>query len=229
MLRAAFQTTLVSLPAWGRRANSTVSSVFAHQTADIVGSAYTLEDIPPLHGLPEVAVTGRANVGKSTLLNAVMGRNGLVRTSKKAGHTRSLNFYRVGPGTGNLILVDAPGYGRRGRAEWGKLWDHYVQTRAQLRRVYCLINASHGVEEVDKVVLSDLHETCMKTGGTQLTFQAILTKVDLLPTGKLRQELAKIRKDVRDVAPTCLPPLITGKERFGVDEVRKSIVEACGV
>jgi len=232
MLKAVFQTRPASLLLWGRRAHSTgpgVGGVFAHQTADIVGSAYSLENIPPLQSLPEVAVTGRANVGKSTLLNAVMGRNGLVRTSKKAGHTRSLNFYRVGPGMGQLVLVDAPGYGPRGRPEWGALWDHYVQTRTQLRRIYCLVNAKHGVEETDKLVLADLHEKCLSASGTRWTFQAVVTKVDLLPTARLRGELAKIRQDVWEAAPTCLPPLITGRERFGVEEVRKSIVEACGV
>ena len=94
-------------------------------------------------------VTGRANAGKSTLLNAVLGRKALVHTSKKAvrsrpdttryaaerdglkGRTRVLNFFRVGAPPGKLILVDAPGYGARGRAEWGKLFDGYLETRKE--------------------------------------------------------------------------------------------------
>ena len=70
-------------------------------------------------------------MGKSTLLNAVLGRNNLVRTSSKAGRTRSLNFFRVGPGQGSLVLVDAPGYGARGREEWGELFDHYLENRKE--------------------------------------------------------------------------------------------------
>ena len=102
--------------------------------------------------------TGRANVGKSTLLNAVLGRTDLLNTSKKPvrevfthtlcmtepvkkpsptltshlpqGRTQTLNFYRVGPDPGKLIVVDAPGYGARGRPEWGELFDQYVDNRA---------------------------------------------------------------------------------------------------
>ncbi|KAG1797907.1 uncharacterized protein BJ212DRAFT_1581989 [Suillus subaureus] len=89
------------------------------------------ESLSLLGGLPEVVVTGRANVGKSSLLNAVIGRRDLLFTSKKAGRTQTLNFFRVGSPPGRLVVVDSPGYGARGRPEWGALFNHYLETRKQ--------------------------------------------------------------------------------------------------
>lgn len=90
---------------------------------------------------------GRSNSGKSTLIGAILGRGSLVRTSKKAvsvpfrfpismliflkGNTRGLDFYRVGPEPGNIVLVDTPGYGAIGKSEWGAQFDHYLETREQ--------------------------------------------------------------------------------------------------
>jgi len=73
--------------------------------------------------------TGRANAGKSTLLNAVIGRRNLLFTSKKAGRTQTLNFFRVGGDPGRLVVVDSPGYGARGRPEWGAVFDDYIRNR----------------------------------------------------------------------------------------------------
>ncbi|KAI0326993.1 P-loop containing nucleoside triphosphate hydrolase protein [Cubamyces sp. BRFM 1775] len=213
--------------------SSATSKVFADpKSAEFLAAAASASSIPRLHGLPEVIVTGRANVGKSTLLNAVLGRRNLLNTSKKPGRTQTLNFYRVGPPPGHLILVDAPGYGSRGRPEWGELFDYYVQNRAELRRVYILFHAKHGLNEVDRMMLSSLDEQCQASAGLKFTVQGIITKVDTLRDNEISKAIKSIQKDIFEAAPTCLPPIITSaleQPHYGVDQVRRSILEACGL
>ncbi|KAJ3546935.1 hypothetical protein NM688_g5460 [Phlebia brevispora] len=180
----------------------------------------------------KVIVTGRANVGKSTLLNAVLGRNGLVHTSKKPGRTKTLNFYRVGPDPGYLVLVDAPGYGSRGRPEWGELFDHYVANRSVLKRVYILFNGKHGLNEVDHIMLQSLEEKCQaQIDANPWTLQAVITKADSME-GDVRKAIQDIQRDIFETAPTCLPGIITAyskRAQIGIDDVRRSMVEACGL
>ncbi|KAH9939157.1 P-loop containing nucleoside triphosphate hydrolase protein [Amylocystis lapponica] len=204
----------------------------ASNSAEFLGAAGSPESIPSLSGRPEVIVTGRANAGKSTLLNAVLGRTKLLNTSKQPGRTRTLNFYRVGADPGNLVLVDAPGYGARGRPEWGALFDHYVQTRHELRRVYVLINASHGVNEADRAMLQRLDTQCQASGGSHFTLQAVITKADALVARDARAAIQDIQRDIFEAAPTCLPAIVTMALKFpyfGIEEVRESIADACGL
>lgn len=181
--------------------------------------------------LPEVVVTGRANVGKSTLLNAVMQRRRLVASSSKPGRTKTLTFFRVGPKLGKLVLVDAPGYGHRGRPEWGQLFDHYLDTRRELCRVYVLLNAKHGANEADKLMLQHLDDK-VQSGGAKWTLQAIITKADLVSRHNQEAAIEGIKRAIFENAPTCLPPIVTSSLKsngLGVNDVRRSIVEACGV
>ncbi|KAI0731088.1 P-loop containing nucleoside triphosphate hydrolase protein [Earliella scabrosa] len=248
-----------ALRRWMSTTGRKPSDVFAdHQSAEFLAAAATSASIPKLHGRPEVIVTGRANVGKSTLLNAVLGRRNLLHTSKTPGRTQTLNFYRVGPPPGQLVLVDAPGYGARGRPEWGALFEHYLQTRAELRRVLVLIHAAHGLNAADRMMLASLDAHCQSLHSShsshspqpsqshsprssrspgppgQWTLQAIITKADTLRPRDLAPALARIRADLFSAAPTCLPPIVTAAAahdqlRLGVDEVRASIAEACGL
>ncbi|EIN03903.1 P-loop containing nucleoside triphosphate hydrolase protein [Punctularia strigosozonata HHB-11173 SS5] len=217
------------------------SAVPAHEkifkvtnAAKFLAAAGTTYSIPKLHGLPEVIVAGRANVGKSTLLNAVLGRRDLVHTSSKPGRTQSLNFYRVGPtfGPGKLVVVDAPGYGARGRPEWGEIFDYYIDHREQLRRIYILLNAKHGLNEMDRMMLESLNAKTHANAGTRFSLQAIVTKVDAIPLEDVKPTLAKIRQGIWEAAPLCLPAIVTTAAKhpyIGIDAVRKSIVEACGL
>ncbi|KAI0917902.1 hypothetical protein AcV5_002722 [Taiwanofungus camphoratus] len=202
------------------------------KSAQFLAAAASPSSIPPLHGLPEVIFTGRANAGKSTLLNAVVGRTQLFYTSKQAGRTQSLNFYRVGAEPGKLILVDSPGYGSRGRSEWGKLFNHYVEYRKELRRVYILFNAKHGLNQVDRAMLASLDEQCQSSAGIKFTLQAVITKADLLVTRETLSSVEKMQKDIFEAAPTCLPAILTvalKQPHIGIEELRRSIAEACGL
>lgn len=202
------------------------------KSAEFLAAVGDKESLSLLGGLPEVVVTGRANVGKSSLLNSVIGRRDLLFTSKKAGRTQTLNFFRVGSPPGRLVVVDSPGYGARGRPEWGALFNHYLETRKQLCRVFILISAAHGLSATDEAMLSSLNAQIQSLDGTCWTLQAIITRADALKTNG-RAQINQIEQDIFRIAPTCLPPIITSCPSkgiaFGIDEVRKSISHACGI
>ncbi|KAI0299196.1 hypothetical protein BC826DRAFT_995972 [Russula brevipes] len=153
-----------------------------------------------------------------------MVRRKLVASSKKPGRTKTLTFFRVGPHPGKVVLVDAPGYGQRGRPEWGQLFDQYLMTRRELCRVYVLLNAKHGLSEADKLMI--------QSGDAKWTLQAIVTKADIVSPDKLDAAIKGIKQAIFENAPTCLPPIVTASSKsngLGVSDVRRSIVEACGL
>ena len=119
----------------------------------------SIETLPPMQGL-EVAFAGRSNVGKSSLINALTGRNGLARTSHTPGRTQELIFFD-GPQGGNLRLVDMPGYGyaqasKTKIAAWTDLIHQFLQGRSSLARIYVLIDSRHGLKDVDVNILKTL-------------------------------------------------------------------------
>lgn len=153
---------------------------------EFVRGAPTLDFLPPVAGL-EVAFAGRSNVGKSSLINALVGQHGLARTSNTPGRTQELNYFTAGD---EFFVVDMPGYGyaaaAKAKAErWTQLVFSYLRARPNLRRVYLLIDARHGVMAKDKVVLDLLDKAAV-------SYQAVLTKADKLKRG----ELAAIREQV---------------------------------
>jgi GTP-binding protein len=144
-------------------------------------------------------------------------------------------------------LVDTPGYGGRGRPEWGELFDHYVETRkeylsfpcspniflhstARLKRILILFNGEHGLNETDRMMIQILDQHCQNSAGLKFTLQAIITKADTIPTDDLSAKIPQIKQDIFKAAPACLPPIITcvaKHSNFGIDKVRKSINDAC--
>src|SRR6516162_8366612 len=133
-----------------------------------------IDDLPQ-DGRPEVAFGGRSNVGKSSLINALTGRTSLARVSVAPGRTRELNFFTLGK-DGALTLVDMPGYGyaRASKAEvkgWTRLIRDYLKGRSELKRLFLLIDARHGLKESDREIMTRLDGAAVSNGG-------VLTKQD---------------------------------------------------
>ena len=134
----------------------------------------SLDGLPP-PDRPEVAFAGRSNVGKSSLINALTGRKALARASNEPGRTRELNFFDLG---GELRLVDLPGYGfakapKDVAKRWTDLTRAYLRGRVNLKRVFLLIDARHGLKRSDEDVMRALDEAAV-------VYQITLTKLDKL-------------------------------------------------
>ena len=141
----------------------------------------SIETLPPMAGI-EIAFAGRSNVGKSSLINALTGRNALARTSHTPGRTQELIFFE-GPEKAGFRLVDMPGYGYASApkakvASWTALIHKYLQGRSKLARVYVLIDARHGLKEVDLDVLKTLDKSAV-------SYQVVLTKADQVKPAEL--------------------------------------------
>lgn len=142
----------------------------------------------PDDGLPEVAVAGRSNVGKSSFINALLGRRSLARTSRTPGRTRRIHFYRVDDA---MYLVDLPGYGyaavaREERGSWRPMVEGYLRaTRAPLRGVIVLVDARRGPEAEERDLLGWL-----TTEG--IPARLVFTKCDKLKPNRLAQMLRKV-------------------------------------
>ncbi|KAG0236893.1 hypothetical protein BGW42_002391 [Actinomortierella wolfii] len=191
---------------------------FFFQPAMFIKSASNIEMVPQDTLIPEVAFIGRSNIGKSSLINGLVNRNGLVKTSSKPGHTRLMNFFRIG---GRLSLVDMPGYGFKSRDEWGEMILDYFQKRSSLKRIYILVDPSHGLKESDKQIMGMLD----KFG---LSYQVILTKADKLSKTKLKEAKSAIEAELARDAICCFPQLlaISSKKKQGLDELRAAILKA---
>lgn len=113
------------------------------------------------------------------------------------------------------------------------MFDEYLQTRQELRRVYILFNAKHGLNSYDKEMLTHLSSLMFTPRGTQpWTLQSVITKADTIPLDDIPTVINKLRKEIYDVAPLCLRPIVTSTEMkppFGIDQLRENIIDACGL
>ncbi|MEM6712816.1 MAG: ribosome biogenesis GTP-binding protein YihA/YsxC [Pseudomonadota bacterium] len=171
----------------------------------------------PTDGRIEIAFAGRSNVGKSSLLNALVNQKGLARTSNTPGRTQELNLFTADGMP--FRIVDMPGYGfakapKYNVDAWNKLIRQYLRGRAELARVYILIDSRHGLKKNDLAILDLLDETAV-------SYQIILTKTDKLKPGQLtRVEKATVEAISRRPAAYPFVATTSSNTRTGIDVVR---------
>lgn len=171
----------------------------------------------PEPDLPEIAFAGRSNVGKSSLLNALVGRTHLARTSNTPGRTREINFFRMSDA---LRLVDLPGYGYAAVPKsvvknWTQLIFDYLQGRVVLRRLLLLIDSRHGVKPGDRELMALLDKSAV-------SYQAVLTKTDKLTAPALEVRLVEVAAEMAK-HPAAHPDIIatSSRKRDGIDDLRR--------
>ena len=191
--------------------------LFAQECGFINGST-KLETIPEA-GLPELAFAGRSNVGKSSLVNALTGRNTLARISNTPGRTQQLNFFELGR---RLMLVDMPGYGyaeapKSEIARWTRLVETYLKGRTTLRRVLLLIDSRHGVKKTDEPVMKMLD-------GSAVSYQLVLTKADKLGPKALSDRAAETKAVIaKHVAAHPVLHVTSAETGAGIPELRAAL------
>jgi GTP-binding protein len=185
----------------------------------------SVETLPPMAGM-EVAFAGRSNVGKSSLINALTGRNALARTSHTPGRTQELIFFE-GPDKQGLRLVDMPGYGYASApkariASWTALIHKFLQGRASLARVYVLVDARHGLKDVDLDVLKTLDKSAV-------SYQVVLTKADQVKATELEANLAATIAGLAK-HPAAFPEVLVTSSRTGAGmaELRAAMMRLLG-
>ena len=167
----------------------------------------------PAEGYPEIALAGRSNVGKSSLINTLINRKNLARTSSQPGKTQTLNFYNI---ESLLYFVDVPGYGyarvsQKEREKWGQTLETYFASRKQLRGVISLVDARHEPTQLDKQMIEFLHYY-------DLPILVVGTKIDKIPKSKRNKCESVIRKALKLTAKDQLI-LFSSVDKTGKNEV----------
>jgi GTP-binding protein len=186
--------------------------------------AVFMKGVVDLDGLPEegpveVAFAGRSNVGKSTLLNALVGQNGLARASNTPGRTREINYFDL---EGELRLVDLPGYGyarasRKDAEQWMALTREFLRGRSVLRRVCLLIDARHGLKSSDIEIMELLDEAAVN-------YQIVLTKTDKIkPTALAALMESTSKKIVKRPAAHPIIRATSAEKGEGIPELRAEL------
>ena len=167
----------------------------------------------PENTLPEVAFAGKSNVGKSSLINAIMNRKSYAKTSSQPGKTQTINFYNINK---VFYCVDLPGYGYakttlETRAKWGKMIERYLSTSKQLQRVFLLIDIRHAPSENDRL----MYEWIASEGYEPVI---IATKLDKIKRSQIQKQLKIIREKLKTVPGTPIIPF-SAETKQGRDEI----------
>lgn len=206
------------LPAFSEEALEAGRKLCMGPVEFVLGAA-SLSQLPD-GNRPEIAFAGRSNVGKSSLINAVLNRKNLARSSAEPGKTRELNYFDVGEG--KFWLVDLPGFGyakvsREQQAKWVQVTKRYLRGRANLRRVFLLVDSRRGLMDTDL-------ETMAMLNTAAVTYQIVLTKADKIKKSALDAETTKIQTTLKK-NPAAHPIVrVTSSEKgFGIPELRAEI------
>ena len=185
-----------------------------------------VKGVVDMQGLPnpdkiEVCFSGRSNVGKSSLINALTGRKGLARASNTPGRTQEINFFSIRE---KHYLVDLPGYGYADAPvkiveQWQNLLKQYLAGRQSLRRAFMLVDGRHGVKKVDTEIMSMLDSSAV-------TFQVVLTKLDKVKEKDRENILEQVRSNLQK-HPAAFPEIIlTSSEKgWGIQTLRSVIAK----
>lgn len=167
----------------------------------------------PDNDMPEIAFAGKSNVGKSSLINGLINRKSLARTSSQPGKTQTINFYNVNK---NLYFVDLPGYGyakvsKSVQEKWGDMIERYLQTSKQLKAVFLLIDIRHEPSANDKA----MYDWIVYNGYNPII---IATKMDKIKRSQLQKNISIIKKGL-DVQPGTIVIPYSALTKQGRDEV----------
>lgn len=167
----------------------------------------------PQTGRPEVAFAGKSNVGKSSLINALMNRKSLARTSQEPGKTQTINFYNIND---FMYLVDLPGYGyarasEEIKAKWGKMIEDYLHQSKEIRAVFLLIDIRHDPSENDRI----MYRWILDHGYEPVI---IATKLDKIKRSQVQKQLKAVRQGLQVIPGTVMIPF-SARSKQGRDEI----------
>ena len=193
--------------------------LFAQPCTFVMGAA-KLGDLPQ-PDLPEIAFVGRSNVGKSSLINALLGRKSLARVSHTPGRTQQLNFFLLGK---QCYIVDMPGYGYAAVSKskvkiWTQLIHDYLRGRVPLKRVFLLIDSRHGLKTTDITVMEELDKAAV-------SYQIVLTKADKSGSQHAQDLKESIRGTLKK-HPAAFPEILltSSREDLGFEALRETIAD----